>query len=306
MDQRNGRGAVGGLRARARVTSFLLLAAIGYAVVGLVLFSSRDRIVFPIRGGGIAPPRDGELALIPVDGAVLKGWLLPGPERGPLLLWFHGNGETVLGLGSLLHEFKADGFALLAVDYRGYGGSTGKPTVANSERDALAIWDWIGARWPAVVVYGRSVGSGPAVALAAQRPVAGLILESPFTSLGAMARRSFPIFPSFLAGGGFDNLGRIGDVRAPVLIIHGDRDDMIPTRMSHLLYERVIERGGTAEEWVIAGAEHNSTYDVGDEEYVRRVREFVNRAVALTAGLPQSGPAPPRSSETPAERRDPR
>src|SRR3990172_469403 len=154
-----------------RMATFLLVALIGYGVLGAVLFSSRARIVFPLGGGGIAPPRDGELALIPVDGAVLKGWLLPGPERGPLLLWFHGNGETVLGLGSLLHEFKADGFALLAVDYRGYGGSYGKHTVANSERDALAIWDWIGARWPPLVVYRPSVGSGPAVALAPPPPL---------------------------------------------------------------------------------------------------------------------------------------
>ncbi len=274
MDQRNARGAVGGVRARARLTAFLLVAAIGYAVVGLVLFLSRDRIVFPIRGGGIAPPRDGELVAIPVDGAVLKGWLLPG--NGPVLLWFHGNGETVLGLGDLLRRFRP----VLAIDYRGYGGSTGSPTVANAERDALAVYDWIASRATGVVIYGRSVGSGPAVAVAAQRPVAGLILESPFTSLGAMARRSFPIFPAFLAGRRFDNLRRIGSVRAPVLIIRGDRDSLIPTRMGHLLYERVIATGGAAEEWVIAGAEHNSTYEVGGAEYVRRVRDFVQRAVA--------------------------
>lgn len=285
MAQRNQRGAVGGVRARARLTTFLLVAAAGYAAVCLALFLSRNRVVFPIRGGGLGM-RDGEIVTVPVDGGdTLIAWLLPAtapaPAPAPVLVWFHGNGETVAGLAPLLREFQPPGVALLAVDYRGYGASTGSPTVANSERDALVLWDWIAARpdldGARVVVYGRSVGGGPALALAAQRPVAGLILESPFTSLGAMARRSFPIFPSFLAGRGFNNLARIGAVKAPLLIIHGDRDSLIPTRMGRQLYERMIEKRGAAELWLIPGAEHNSTYDVGDEEYVRRVSDFVRR-----------------------------
>jgi fermentation-respiration switch protein FrsA (DUF1100 family) len=274
------------------VLPLLVVAAVGYAAVCLALFLSRNRVVFPIRGGGLGM-RDGEIVTVPVDGGdTLVAWLLPAhapapaPPPAPVLVWFHGNGETVAGLAPLLREFQPPGVALLAVDYRGYGASTGNPTVANSERDALVLWDWIAARpdldAARVVVYGRSVGSGPAVALAAQRPVAGLIVESPFTSLGAMARRSFPIFPSFLAGRGFNNLARIGDVRAPVLIIHGDRDSLIPTQMGRLLYERMIEKRGTAELWLIPGADHNSTYDVGGDDYVRKVRGFVQSVPRYT------------------------
>lgn len=265
----------------------LLVVAIGYVGFCVVLLLLRNRMVFPIRGGGIVPPArvgiaDGELVEIAVDGGdTLKGWLLPG--GAPVLVWFHGNGETVLGIAPILREFRVDRVALLAVDYRGYGGSTGSPTVANTERDALAVYDWIKTRpdldAARVVVYGRSVGSGPAVALASQRPVTGLILESPFTSLGAMARQAFPFIPTFLMRFGFDNLARIGDVKAPLLVIHGDRDSLIPTRMGHVLYEHVNEAGGTAAEWIIPGAEHNTTFDAGGEEYVRRVKEFVERCV---------------------------
>lgn len=113
--------------------------------------------------------------------------------------------------------------------------------------------------------------------LASSRPVAGLVLESAFTSLGAMVREGFPVFPAFLAGGGFDNLGRVGAVRCPVLLIHGGRDTTIPTAMGRKLAERIGPRG---ELWIIPTADHNETYDAGGEEYVRRVKAFVAGVVA--------------------------
>jgi uncharacterized protein len=247
----------------------------GYVLLCVVLYLSRDRLVFPIRGGGIVKPYDGDLVEVPVPGAIVRGWHLPGPPAGPVLLWFHGNGETVHGLGDLLRAFKADDFGLIAVDYRGYGGSSGSPTPANTEDDAVALFDWAARRYARVVVYGRSIGSGPAVWVASRRQVAGLILESPFTSLRDLARKSFPLVPPVLAGRSFDNLARIGGVKAPVLIIAGEADRLIPPAMGQRLYERVIERGGTAQRWVIPGAEHNTMYDVGGVEYVRRVRTFI-------------------------------
>lgn len=268
-------------RAARLIAPFVVIIVTGYAVLCLALYLSRDRIVFPIRGGGIVKPHDGELVELPVPGAIVRGWHLPGAPEGPVLLWFHGNGETVHGLADLLRDFKSSGFGLVAVDYRGYGGSSGTPTPANADDDAVAIFDWAARRYARVVVYGRSIGTGPAVWVASRRQVAGLILESPFTSLAAMARKGFPLFPSFLAGRAFDNLARIGGVKAPVLIISGERDATIPPEMGQRLYERVIERGGTAERWVVPGAEHNTMYDAGGEEYVRRVRAFVLRGDSI-------------------------
>lgn len=142
---------------------------------------------------------------------------------------------------------------------------------APARRDAEAAWDWLVARPeidPArIVVYGRSVGAGPAVHLAATRQVAGVVLESAFTSLRAMARVHYPIFPSLLAGPGFDNLAAAPRIRAPALLIHGDADAIVPLAMGRAVEARL---GGPSEFWVITGAGHNDTYDAGGDEYARR------------------------------------
>ncbi|HUK62253.1 MAG TPA: alpha/beta family hydrolase, partial [Dongiaceae bacterium] len=186
----------------------------------------------------------------------------------------------VAALASVLREFQPPGVALLAVEFRGYGPSTGTPTVAATERDVEAVWRWLAARpeldSTRVVVYGRSVGSGPATLLASSHAVTGLILESPFTSLRAMARVHYPFLPSALAGTRFDNLARITHTRCPVLVIHGDRDGVIPTEEGR---EIARAAGARAEFWAIPGADHNETYDAGGDEYVRRFKTFVAHVV---------------------------
>lgn len=276
---------------RVSVLRLLLLALLAYPALVLVAFLARHWLVFPLRGGTSGAPAqfriaDGEAVRIPTgEGAVLGAWFLPatGGEatRTGVVVWFHGNGETVAALAPVLREFRVPGVALLAVDFRGYGASTGRPTVANTERDMEAVWRWLAGRpdvdTTRVVVYGRSVGSGPAVALATTHPVAGLVLESAFTTLPALARVHYPILPASLAGRGFDNLTRIERVRCPILFVHGDHDTTIPLWMGQALADRVRDR---SEFWAIPGADHNDTYDVGGEEYVRRFQAFVRRAVS--------------------------
>jgi fermentation-respiration switch protein FrsA (DUF1100 family) len=273
------------------VIRILILLACVYVGLGFVLFFARNRIIFPARGGEAGEParfgiKDGQAVTIETgDGNHLAGWFLPAVPpavfRAPVLVWFHGNGETVAGLASVLSAFRPAGVALLAVDYRGYGASSGHATVGDVERDALLLWDYLARRGDVdtarVVVYGRSIGTGPAVMLAASRPARGLVLESAFTSLGAMVREGFPVFPAFLAGRGFDNLGRIDAVRCPILLIHGGHDTTIPTAMGRALAARAGARG---ELFIIPSADHNETYDLGGAEYVRRVKAFVARVVA--------------------------
>ena len=268
----------------------LLIAATTYVVICLLVFVARNRLVFVMRGGLTGRPAefgiaDGRAVSIPTsDGQILSGWLLPAAPApagaAPLLIWFHCNAETVAALAPLLREFRPPGVAVLAVDYRGYGASTGSPNTANAAHDAWEIWHWLtqqpGVDSTRIVVYGRSIGTGPAVHLASSRPVAGLIIESPFTSLRALARRHYPFFPSFLAPGHFNNLDAIALVQSPILIIHGAQDGIIPADMGRALADRA---GARAELWLIAGADHNDTYDSGGDEYVRRFRQFVERAV---------------------------
>jgi hypothetical protein len=115
--------------------------------------------------------------------------------------------------------------------------------------------------------------------VAAVHHVAGLVLESAFTSLPAMARVHFKIFPPLLAGAGFDNLHAIARVACPVLFIHGDRDRTIPLAMGRALAKRAPL---VNEFWVIPRAGHNDTYAIGGDAYATRVRRFVERATAVT------------------------
>ena len=269
------------------------LLAAAYVAISAIVFLARNRIVFPVRGGPAgAPQRFGfakgeSVAIRTADGARLAGWFLPPtepvPAPWPVLLWFHGNGETVAGLADVLRAFQPPRAALLALDFRGYGASTGRPTVANTLQDADTAIAWLRARPEVdaerIVVYGRSVGSGPAIQAAATHRVAGLVLESAFTSLAAMARVHFKIFPSFLAGPGFDNLNTIARVACPVLVIHGDRDRTIPIVMGRALAKRAPL---VHEFWVIPRADHNDTYTLGGDAYAKRVRQFVERATAVT------------------------
>jgi fermentation-respiration switch protein FrsA (DUF1100 family) len=271
-----------------------LLLALGYAALCLIVALSRNRIVFPIRGGPAGDPRrfgigDGELVtILTADGARLGGWFLPPaeptPAPWPAVLWFHGNGETVAGLAAVLHLFRPAHAALLAVDYRDYGASTGRPTVTNTLEDADVAFDYLRSRpdvdGARLVVYGRSVGSGPALHTAATHAVAGLVLESAFTSLRAMAAAHFRIFPSMLAGRSFDNLDAVSKVGCPILLIHGDQDRTVPFAMGRELASRARS---PVELYTIAGADHNDTYGMGGALYARRVREFVAR---VTGGAP--------------------
>ena len=269
------------------VLRLLALAALAYVGLCLLVVLARNRLVFAARGARTGDPRqsgiaDGERVVIPTsDGERLVAWYLPsqGTARpSGAVIWFHGNAETVAGLAPLLRELRPARAALLAVEYRGYAGSTGRTTVAGSLLDAEAAWDWLAARpdvdTTRIVVYGRSVGSGPAAYLAAHRPAAGLILESAFTSLRAMARVHYPMFPSAIAGPGFDNLAAIATATCPVLLIRGELDRTVPPWMADSLAARA---GARAEVWTIPGADHNDTIDMGGEEYLRRFSAFLAR-----------------------------
>lgn len=269
------------------ILRWLLVAGALWAGTSLLLFAARNRVMFPLRGGGTGEPAsagipDGRRVFIETsDGERLAAWYLPPRAAGGpsgAVLWLHGNAETVEGLGPVLREFRPPAAALLAVDFRGYGGSSGSPTVAGVQRDAEAAFDWLAARPEVdaarIVVYGRSIGAGPAAHLAGVRPAAGLILESAFTSVRAMVRRHYPWVPSALVPRAFDNLATLGRVGVPVLLIHGDRDEIVPPAMGRALAARA---GAPAELWLIDGAGHNDTYDVGGGAYVRRFLDFVAR-----------------------------
>jgi hypothetical protein len=184
-------------------------------------------------------PRAEEVALTSSDGEKLVAWYVAPRGGKPLVLYFQGNAE---GLPARVNRFTwltADGTGLLALCYRGYGGSTGTPTESGLICDAEAAYDFARAHTPAkrIVLFGESLGTAVAVALAAGHEIGALILDAPFTSaadVGAAAYRFVPVRWSMKDT--FHSDERIGRVSAPLLVLHGEQDRIVPIRFGEALF----------------------------------------------------------------------
>ena len=211
------------------------------------------------------------------DALVLHGWFVPG-KSAVTWVWFHGNGGNIghrLEDLTLLHTHL--GVSIFLFDYRGYGRSEGRASEQGTYRDATGALDYVLSREDVdpekIVYFGRSLGSAVAVWLATQRSPYGLILESPFTSVRDMASVAFPRIPlRLLIPNKYDSLGRIGKLSCPILIFHGDRDDVVPISQGRKLYDAANE---PRRFYVIPGAAHNDTCIAGGEPYFRALLDFV-------------------------------
>lgn len=222
----------------------LLAAAVLYgSAIGYVFANQRRFLYQPDPRPQVIDP-DGppiqRVTLKTADGETLVAWYLP-PEAGqPVFLFFPGN-----ALGLSVYEWRyrlwsERGAGFLAVGYRGFSGSTGKPSEAGLAMDAQAAWDWLAARYPAqrIVINGYSLGTGVAVRLAATHQARALVLEAPYTSTVDVARPHFAWAPvDALMQDRFDSRRLIGAVRMPIMIVHGDRDQTIPFALGLALYE---------------------------------------------------------------------
>lgn len=253
-----------------------LLAGCGSAV-------ERSFIYYPTRRLE-ATPRDVGLSFEDVrvtaeDGVRLHGWHVPGP-RDVTILWCHGNAGNIshrVENVRLLHDRL--GVGTLIFDYRGYGQSEGAPSEAGTYRDARAFRAWLRRRDPEgaapVVYFGRSLGAAVALALAVEDPPAALILETPFTSVRAMANATLP-GAGYLFRTRYDTLARIGRVGAPLFVLHGDADEVVPFAHGRAIFEAAPE---PKRFFTIPGAHHNDTYIVGGEPYWTAWEAFLSAHV---------------------------
>ena len=203
--------------------------------------------------------------------AVLRGWVV-NPGKPSPILYFGGNAERI--------EANRDAFAgmfpgrsVYLVAYRGYGASSGEPGEAALVGDALALFDNVQSVHPGqpVSVIGRSLGSGVASQLAAQRPVAALALVTPFDSMVSTAQSHYPVFPvAWLLTERYESAKALHDLRAPVLIVHGGRDDIVPEKNTLRLIEALPQPAKVVR---IAAANHNDI--AGYPEYTAALTAFM-------------------------------
>lgn len=270
----------------------LMLGALlaGYLCYLALLFVQQRSVMFPGAsmgwdGVGRALPARAEVVTIPasfghVQGVLLRARQLPGDHGGaPAALYFHGNAEFVDQNVPLLEPLAAAGMHVLLVEYPGYAGSDGRPSRASLDEAALKAYDWVAARREVdasrIVVIGRSIGTGPAVVLARQRPASAVVLLAPFGSLDDFAHRMAA--PAFLLRDRYDNLS-LRDYRGPILLFHGRDDDIIPYRNSEILLKAAPDAT-----LVSMDCGHNDC-PFFEPRFMERLRRFLLESGVLTAG----------------------
>jgi fermentation-respiration switch protein FrsA (DUF1100 family) len=225
----------------------LIIVLIGYGgLLLLVYLGQRALQYFPERArtppAAAGLPEAEEVVLDSSGGARVIVWHIPPRGEKPVVLYFHGNGGSPRGRVDRFRALAADGTGLIALSYRGYGGSSGRPTEKGLIDDALAAYAFAAARYPAsrLALWGESLGTGVAVALAAQKPVGRIVLESPFTSIADIAAQIYWFFPvRLLIKDSFRSDLLIGTVTAPFLILHGDKDSIVPIALGDQLYKLI-------------------------------------------------------------------
>lgn len=271
--------------------NFLAAVAIAYALYLALLFLQQRQMMFP--GAGMRwddsaawwPPRARDVRIRASFGEV-RGVLLPASgalTRAPAALYFHGNAETVEQNLPLLAGVAAMGVHVLLVEYPGYAGADGKPTRATLVESARLGYDWLAARddvdGTRIVGIGRSIGVGPVVELAGQRPLRALVLLAGFSSVDDFARRMG--VPAFLIRDRFDNVEGLRGFAGPVLLFHGRRDRIIP--FSHS--ERLADAAADASLVPLACGHNDCPFF--DDGFLDRLREFLMAAGVLADSSPR-------------------
>lgn len=254
---------------------WLAAGAVAYAaLVGGMYALQRQLLYFPDKATPM-PAAWGVPDMAPrrvttADGLDIVGWYRPAAESSrPTVVLFHGNAGHVGFRGFKARVFLDAGFGVLLAGYRGYGGNPGEPTEEGLYRDARAALDALaadGIHGPRLVLYGESLGTGVAVAMAGERPVGAVILEAPYTSIPDVGARHYPILPvKPLMKDRFDSLSRIGSITAPLLIVHGEGDTVVPVEFGRALFAAAPDRKTGA---FLRHAGHNDLYAHGAADVV--------------------------------------
>jgi len=258
------------------------MAGFVLVVVGLQALE-KQLIYFPPRYPSGFPPEQTykgeveEVWLDTTDGIRINAFYRSNPASKQALLWFHGNAENI-GSGLVQMRMLAKvGVNILAVDYRGYGKSEGRPNEAGVYQDADAAYEYLVNRRhfrpEDIFIYGHSLGGAVAINMASRQPCGGLIVQSSFTNARAMTRQIFALpLIEYLVKSRFDSEQVIRNVQAPILVVHGTRDDVVPFAMGQRIFAAAPD---PKRFYQIEGAGHNNLLEVGGEGYVACLQHFM-------------------------------
>jgi hypothetical protein len=214
------------------------------------------------------------------DGEKLHGWLFLAEKESPVLLHFHGNAGNISHRLDLVQPFLRKGLSVFLFDYRGFGKSSGRPSEPGLYKDGLAAWSYLvekeGIAPERIILHGHSIGGAVAIEVALQKKVGSLVIESAFTSTKDMAR-TMPLFALFapIFPAHYNNLEKIPRVSTPKLVIHGERDEIVPFAMGQKLFEAAKDPKFF---YPVKDAGHNDVFIVGGEKYFKTFAEFAGSA----------------------------
>ena len=261
----------------ARVALLLLVAI--YFSVNLYAYTTQRQLMYFPSLERVTPKDVGltnveEVTLQTDSNAKLTCWYGRATIGQPTVLFFHGNGGAVSHRAQRIRDLMSDGYGIFILGYPGYGGNDGAPSEASFMEGALLSYEYLqnsGVASSDIVLYGESLGSGVAVQLAASVEARSLILESPMSSAIEVAREHYPLLlASFLLKDTFQSIDYVDRIDMPLLVMHGDRDRVIPIRIGQQLFEKARDPKKFI---TLKGAGHNNLqlYPVGEI-----VREFLD------------------------------
>jgi uncharacterized protein len=262
----------------------LALVYVGFAL--LVVWREPNFIYYPSRGMATTPAQLGlrfeDVWLTTADGVRVNGWLVPANTNAPVTVLFcHGNAGNIADRLEKLEILHALGVDVFLFDYRGYGRSEGKPDEHGTYRDAQAAYDYLirtlNREPKTVLLYGESLGSAVAVDLATKVPVAGVIIEEPFTSVADVGAKMFPYLPvRLLVRDKYDTLSKIDRINAPLLILHSRDDEFFPMSQA----ERLLAAAREPKRLVELRGGHNDAFLVSVDLYRSALKESVRQLPA--------------------------
>jgi fermentation-respiration switch protein FrsA (DUF1100 family) len=243
-----------------------------YALVVAFFYWRQSSFLYPAGGGRVSAVEAGLLGFADVtletpDGERLVAWYKAPTDGRAVLLYFHGNGGSLWNRRFRAQVLTQDGRGLLMVSYRGYSGSTGVPTETGLRTDARSAYDWLVGQAPGkrIVLYGESLGTGVALRLAAEQEVGGVILDAPYTSTADVAKHHFWFLPVWLMRDQYRSVEYVHEIEAPLLVMHGERDGVIPIAFG----ERLFKAAPEPKRFVRLAGSHEENLEMGGLPHVQ-------------------------------------